>query len=240
MPIHTIDLKLFKVERIGNLMEKLNGQHASGADAQAMLVTLQMIQKELLLQNTDVKMKSRNGVSVFMPAQSDMWFSDRETFAAMKPVIPQEKLVFELDPEMTGDTTEAVESSLHEMPTFTRQPGMNGKTVKELNETVAAEKPSLNEVMEAKPKTELASTLQQNSIKDLRKAISINDRYQFINHLFKGDETMYERSIKTINGFNILSEASFWIRRELVVKLTWRDDDVLVQQFNQLVSRRFM
>jgi hypothetical protein len=75
--------------------------------------------------------------------------------------------------------------------------------------------------------------------RDLRKAIGINDRYLFINELFSGDEAMFERSVKTLNQFSILPEAEFWMQRELKLKLAWNEDSAIVQQFIQLVRRRF-
>ncbi|HSF45548.1 MAG TPA: hypothetical protein VLA58_06035 [Chitinophagaceae bacterium] len=86
---------------------------------------------------------------------------------------------------------------------------------------------------------ELAQKLQDVPIKDLRKAIGINDRYLYINELFNGDEAMFERSVKTLNHFSILPEAEFWMQRELRIKLGWKEDNLLVQQFVQLVRRRF-
>ena len=88
-------------------------------------------------------------------------------------------------------------------------------------------------------KKELSEALKDTPVKDLKKAIGINDRFQFINELFQGDEVMYERSIKTINGFSIYPEAEYWIRRELKTKLGWGDDNPIVIQFDQLVKRRF-
>jgi hypothetical protein len=85
----------------------------------------------------------------------------------------------------------------------------------------------------------MASKLQEVPIRDLKRAISINDRHRFIQELFRGDETMYERSIKTINSFVIGAEAEFWIQRELKVKLGWNTNDELVTTFDQLVRRRF-
>jgi len=82
-------------------------------------------------------------------------------------------------------------------------------------------------------------TLKDAPIKDLRKGIGINDRFTFVNELFRGDDAMYERSIKTINGFHILSEAEYWINRELKFKLGWNDSKEVVQHFYQLVRRRF-
>ena len=86
---------------------------------------------------------------------------------------------------------------------------------------------------------ELGDKLQDTPVKDLKKAIGVNDRYTFINELFRGDEAMYERSIKTINGFAIFPEAEYWIRRELKLKLGWDDKNETVKQFDQLVRRRF-
>ncbi|HEY8734724.1 MAG TPA: hypothetical protein VIL90_09175, partial [Puia sp.] len=76
-------------------------------------------------------------------------------------------------------------------------------------------------------------------VKELRKAIVVNDRFVFINELFRGDEPMYERSIKTINNFRILPEAEYWMERELKIKLGWDDSRDTVQHFYQLVRRRF-
>jgi hypothetical protein len=50
---------------------------------------------------------------------------------------------------------------------------------------------------------------------------------------------MYERSIKTINSFTIWPEAEYWIKRELKIKIGWSEDNRIVQQFDQLIRRRF-
>jgi hypothetical protein len=69
--------------------------------------------------------------------------------------------------------------------------------------------------------------------------VGINDRFLFINELFRGDDVMYERSIKTINNFSIYPEAEYWIKRELKLKLGWDDKNEVVKQFDQLIRRRF-
>jgi hypothetical protein len=97
-----------------------------------------------------------------------------------------------------------------------------------LNEKLMEKKVELAEVLAAGPK-----------ITDLRKAITINDKYQMINVLFRGDENMFERSIRTLNNFGSLPEARFWMQRELVVKLGWDEKEETVQRFQALVSRRF-
>ena len=110
----------------------------------------------------------------------------------------------------------------------------------EVNETIATQSESLNDKLRATSShKEIGSSIKPGLIKDLRKAIGINDRYQFISELFRGDETMYERSIKTINGFRIFPEAEYWIERELKVKLAWDENKEITRHFYQLVKRRF-
>lgn len=122
---------------------------------------------------------------------------------------------------------------LTEIPTLSQQ-----HTVKEINEMLGIRDASLNDKLK-EYKVEIGHKLTEHPIKDLKKAININDRYVFINELFRGDEVMYERSLKTINSFRIYAEAEYWIERELKVKLGWLEHNEATKQFYQLVKRRF-
>ena len=105
-------------------------------------------------------------------------------------------------------------------------------------EVIGQNMSSLNDKLKTE-RVELGSTLKEGPVKDLKKAIGINDRFLFLNELFRGDEPMYERSIKTINNFRIYPEAEYWIERELKVKLGWDENKPVVKHFCQLVKRRF-
>lgn len=134
------------------------------------------------------------------------------------------------------------ETSADEIPTLVHQnlpKQKEVKEVKEVNEAAATEQASLNDQLKTQSTGNLADLLTETPVKDLKKAIGINDRFLYINELFRGDEVMYERSIKTINSFSIFPEAEYWIRRELKTKLGWEDSNETVKQFDQLVRRRF-
>lgn len=123
-----------------------------------------------------------------------------------------------------------------DIPTLAHQE----KIVYELNDTIMNEGTfsSINDKLKQN-KSELSAMLQEAPIKDLKKAISINDRHRFIHELFRDDENMYERSVKTINSFHIMAEAEYWIQRELKLKLGWDTKLDLVKTFDHLVKRRF-
>jgi|SRR6476620_5452699 len=123
--------------------------------------------------------------------------------------------------------------AVEETPTL-----MQHQPLKEVHELIGGQGESLNDRLKQEQK-EVVHALKDSPIKDLRKGIGINDRFTFVSELFRGDDAMYERSIKTINGFNILSEAEYWINRELKFKLGWNDNKEEVQHFYHLVRRRF-
>ncbi|MEI8142597.1 MAG: hypothetical protein WCG90_07010 [Chitinophagia bacterium] len=89
------------------------------------------------------------------------------------------------------------------------------------------------------PSTELQEKLALEPIKDLKSAIGINDKFQFIATLFGGDEKAFEQAVKTINGFKIYAEAQFWIKSNLREQNKWDDTDDVVKAFDLLVKRRF-
>ncbi|GAC1526689.1 MAG: hypothetical protein NVS3B15_02870 [Sediminibacterium sp.] len=122
-----------------------------------------------------------------------------------------------------------------EFPTMTHQDKLE---YFELNEVMVDTSESMNEKLKEE-RMEVAAVLQGAPIRDLKKAIGINDRYLFVNDLFRGDENMYERSMKTINAFTIYPEAQYWIERELKVKMGWKENSDTVKLFDQLVKRRF-
>jgi hypothetical protein len=253
------------MKRVETLLQKLQDQVKEGATTKQLLVTTQMLQHELMhLQQQEPKV-AKETVSVSMPANMNFTSEKINTTPEAPvaktavPVKEEEKTVevlkvdeAELEAELeeikrnaalmqqiSGKSKPQLLFELPEddIPTLPKQKPLI--SAREINEAVATEEaPSVNDILKT-PVKELSHKLTDTGIKDLKKAIGINDRYLFINDLFRGDEAMYERSIKTINSFSILPEAEYWIKRELKTKLGWIDSQPSVMHFDQLVKRRF-
>ncbi|HEY5968904.1 MAG TPA: hypothetical protein VIU35_13090 [Chitinophagaceae bacterium] len=219
------------MERIQTLINRLQEQVRQNADVSQMQLTLQLLQSELnQLQKTSVRTLGTSKVSVVLP-----------TPVAIAPVSITKKEVEEEQEVISVPKIKAKPKSqldlhfdpMNEIPTFSQY-----KIGKEVNESVE-QKESFNDRLKEN-RNELMHSLKDVPIKDLRKGIGINDRFVFISELFRGDEPMYERSIKTINSFNIYPEAEYWMNRELKIKLGWDDTRETVKHFYQLVKRRFV
>jgi hypothetical protein len=226
------------MERLQILISKLNEQCEQNESALQMLVTLKQIEAELTqIHTVTVTGRKNPGVSVVMPSLS---ISHRVVEEYIQK-IEKEPRSKELEISFQKQEPNIIPAGhqpwmgdpLVEIPTLSHQP-IN----REINDLVGGGSTSLNDKLKS-ASTELASTLKGSPVKELRKAIGVNDRFLFINELFRGDEAMYERSIKTINNFRILPEAEYWMERELKIKIGWDDSRDIVQHFYQLVRRRF-
>jgi hypothetical protein len=240
------------MDRVSTLLKKLQKQLDENSSARAMLQTVQILQAELmnnLEKNPDI---SNEKISVVMPAV----FSARSsTITGKEETVEEEKIIevlqvdekeIEEELEQIKRNAEAVNARgshrpailydpLEDIPTLAHQDQYDKKD----HSFHDSNSESLNDRLK-ESKTEVSQTLTTSPIKDLKKAIGVNDRFLFINELFRGDEAMYERSIKTIQNFSIYAEAEFWIRRELKVKIGWLENDPVVKEFDQLVKRRFL
>lgn len=294
------------MERIQVLIEKLAEQKARGESVSQLLMTVQLLQQELLRKQQVEKVKTGSKVAVVMPGFMSLQTNatttiptetDKEvyeleltedvlseaeaeakeepakqSYSLVKPVVaqpaheePAKETLLPSQPvvqmpveekpaarqEPVGPVTPKPEPATvikeekkdrphllfdmdEEVPTLTQ----HAPRQKEVHEVIGGSQESLNDRLKQE-KTELANVLKDAPIKDLRKGIGVNDKFTFINELFRGDEAMYDRSIKTINNFHILPEAEYWMNRELKVKLGWNDNRDVVQHFYQVVRRRF-
>jgi len=233
------------MERVKALINTLQEQAQQDAGPSVLLATLQQIQLELTGGVISTRQLGTSKVAVVMPSHSRFMPPVQETTDIIKQETPKElhrsAQVIEM-PQVKYEQATAQKKNeengwlfdpMKEIPTLTQQVNR-----KELNDTMGQAGASLNDKLKSE-KTELAEVLTESPIRDLKKGIGINDRYVFLNELFRGDDAMYERSIKTINGFRILAEAEYWIERELKVKLGWDDGKATTQHFYQLFKRRF-
>jgi hypothetical protein len=232
------------MERIEALISKLKDQFDQQADPNLLLGTVQLLQFELTkLMPSNQQSLGTAKVAVILPfanLAAGAAASQHERYAPRpleQPVVKEVKETLLVDEGSVSvvqknGQLDMMFDPMTEIPTLSHQP-----REKEVNDaTLHGE--SLNDKLK-QGKTELIEVLKETPVKDLRKAVGINDRFLFINELFRGDENMYERSIKTINSFNIYAEAEYWISRELKLKLGWNNEHLSVQHFDQLVKRRF-
>ena len=230
------------MEKAGLLIARLKELYDSNAGNEQLRITAQLLLSELerSAQNEQHRQES---IAVFYPAARNAFVSETSIETILPPAStdPQQPApIIEIEEKeeavfQPGEEEDKFDyfNPMVEIPTLALKQ-------QEVNETLSQQE-SLNDRLkqQSSSQNEVAQNISTGPIKDLRKGIGINDQYLFINELFRGDQTMYDRSIKTINSFNIYGEAELWIKRELKLKLGWNENSPASVLFDQLVRRRF-
>ena len=216
------------MDSVKALVEKLSEQLRQNEDKTRLIITAQQILTEL------------GGAVVAKPLPQNI-YQETTVVAPVDEVVMQTQITPELAPVI--NTVEEMETPVEVIDenlvhNIVEAPAVeisqvNLAEVKTEPILVASEKIEIKEVKEVK------DHLVMEPIKDLRSAIGINDKFQFIQELFGGDEKSFEVGIKTINAFKIFPEAQFYIKRELREKNNWDEESNVVKQFDQLIKRRF-
>lgn len=246
------------MDRVHTLLQKLQSQLEQNCPTEELLHTTEMLHAEILLNAGSSAINLSDKVCIIAPAfhysaSPENGIKDKEEEEKAErivEVLQVDEREIEAELEQIKKKAESVNAlSAHSRPDYEYDPIEDIPTLamqapvtessRNKNELPFEYPESLNDRLK-QVKIELSQALTSAPIKDLKKAIGVNDRFLFINELFRGDEAMYERSIKTIQNFSIYAEAEFWIRRELKVKIGWLDSDPVVKEFDQLIKRRFL
>ena len=72
-------------------------------------------------------------------------------------------------------------------------------------------------------------------IDDIRKAISVGDRFLFQRELFKGNPELFQKTLERLNEMSSLNEALQYINSQFA----WDKDSIAYQTFVNAIKRRF-
>lgn len=99
---------------------------------------------------------------------------------------------------------------------------------------------SLNDTFKenASQQATIAKKLEGSPISDLKKNISLNQRFQFCKDLFKGNNQEYELMLEKLNNTN--REEAMRVLQTLKDKYSWNPDSMATKDFTDLVNRRYM
>jgi hypothetical protein len=126
-----------------------------------------------------------------------------------------------------------------------RQKAATAKNELSLNEKLSGQTEqasSLNERLatQQESKKNLAEKLKLAPISDLKSAISLNQKVLFINQLFNGDDKEFQKVVKFVNGCRNFSEAKFFLQSDVSKQFNWQEDNATVEEFMELVYRKFL
>ncbi len=86
----------------------------------------------------------------------------------------------------------------------------------------------------------IAARLSKSGIKDLTKAVSINQKILFTKELFKGDSFAFNEALGKLNAFESKTDAMQFLNTELSSKFAFKTEAESYLQFVELIERRYV
>lgn len=93
-----------------------------------------------------------------------------------------------------------------------------------------------------KEATDLSQKLSATPLKDLNKALGLNEKFLYINELFGGDVAKFQAAIKVLNEEKDFDAARSYIESQLVETYGWmkKVKQPIAKDFVKLVRRRYL
>lgn len=101
-----------------------------------------------------------------------------------------------------------------------------------------ASEPSIGDRLKTGESPTIADKMTKDAINELRKAIGINEKFQFINELFNGDMNRYNKIIDELDQLPTLEGVNTYLL-ELKIQHQWADENPALIKLNDLLQRKF-
>jgi hypothetical protein len=87
-----------------------------------------------------------------------------------------------------------------------------------------------------------SAVTQTNSIQridSIRKNISINQRYMFVNELFGKDNDLFNTTLEELDSKSVKDDALTYLKERITDRFKWDEESEVVQEFMEILDRRY-
>jgi len=164
--------------------------------------------------------------------------TDTANTTATKAEPKQEPVKQDPVPKKNVEKTVPKEEAKKEVPTSKKEP--------EVTTTESTATDGFNEDYDDlflfKEATDLSQKLSATPLKDLNKALGLNEKFLYINELFGGDVAKFQAAIKVLNDEKGFDSARSYIESELIETYSWtkKIKKPIAKDFIKLVRRRYL
>ncbi len=162
----------------------------------------------------------------------EMQFMDKETAFSQAPV---ELEINGFEPDENEISTEIQEAKINNPPPKTSE---NTKLETKVILDLFNSSKTLADVYQNDEDNNLAAKILQNKILDIKTAIGINDKFLFINQIFKGEMSTYNHAIEKLNQSSAFSDA-IHIMEELKSNYGNEENKTSFNKLFEIAKRRF-
>ncbi len=249
-----VDLLIEKTRQLYDQLIRLDGitipfeTNVTDGPEQQLKVSEERIEEEVLVEEAaDESMKEKMSEGMTSPEEQEVEtvihkVEEEELLEEnMEPVEPEEheveivmhKSEDETIPEAHEEQTEPEERPATEF----QKEKSEVKSNIDLFSTSA--EPTLGDRFKNDEQRTIADKITKKQINELREAIGINEKFLFINELFNGDLSRYNRIIDELDDLKTVEGVNTYML-ELKIQSQWAEDNPAFIKLYELVSRKFI
>ena len=112
------------------------------------------------------------------------------------------------------------------------------KSIKIINERFHKEQKTLHEQLATKPTPTIAE-LHQHKIDNLKRYITLNQKFMFVKELFSGNHDAYNSALERLEQCASLDEAQAILHGDYIAKYNWDMEGEEVGEFMEIIAKKF-
>lgn len=220
IPVHTVTPEKIRIESLPEIV----------LEKEPVLVP-----KPEIVEPAEVKMALVE--DVFIADEKEVVNSPLISFQKSTPVV--EKVEEEIYPSVTPEVkpVEIIpEVAPEPVPKISHPKPEPVKTTLDLFST--SDSSIANKLTHLGSDTSLAGKMQKEPLLNIRSAIGINDKFLFVNELFRGDLSRYNRVMDELNVMKTKQGADTYLI-ELKIEGQWHEDNGAFQKLKEIVARKY-
>ncbi|MBC7920305.1 MAG: hypothetical protein H7Z75_04370 [Ferruginibacter sp.] len=162
---------------------------------------------------------------------SEKLLLDAQSFTSEPaPVVPPVSI-------LVVEAIPANRESATEEPPFA--PPRNGPIELSLNERFSKEQQTLNDSLRQATKGTTLDRQLKTRIENIKSAIPLNQKFVFINELFKGDAAAYHQALNELEQCSTYQSANQLLRESYAKAYGWNMDGEEAEAFFEIIERKF-
>ncbi len=155
--------------------------------------------------------------------------------------IPEPKVIKKEEKPAPPPEPKPIEKKLEQPPAVSKPSSAPSPEPETSNPAAGLSKEEFNELFDQKEAKELSEKLGEMPIKDLTKAMGLNEKIFTINELFGGDGKAFDTALKTLNTFNSFDQAKSYLSENIAGQYDWIERSRKKKAINliKLIRRRY-
>lgn len=181
--------------------------------------------------NLDSFEKYQDSFSDKLPLDKDAFFYSSEEDA------PQYELPIESTVPIVAEGQEPMQRLAEkEVEQLTRTEQSNERS---LHERLAREQPTLNDSLKQTTQESLLDRHLKTRIENIRSAIPLNQKFVFINELFRGDNSAYHQALNELEQCTDFESAAQLLKDNYAKSYGWTMEGEAEEAFLEIIERKF-